>query len=113
MKPQCVVTVNGQSVTDAFLRRLSECEVVDRDGVTSDSVRLRLDDDPPAEIPQPGARIEVSLGYEGSVVSMGSYVAEEVEDLVHGFRERVATFGEFGRRVLLLHERLALSEDRV
>lgn len=79
MKPQCVVAVNGKSVTDAFLRRLSECEVVDRDGVTSDSVRLRLDDDPPAEIPQPGARIEVSLGYEGSVVSMGSYVAEEIE----------------------------------
>lgn len=79
MKPQCVVTVNGKSVTDAFLRRLSECEVVDRDGVTSDSVRLRLDDDPPAEIPEPGARIEVLLGYEGNLVPMGSYVAEEVE----------------------------------
>lgn len=79
MKPQCVVTVNGKPVTGDFLRRLSECEVVDRDGVSSDAVRLRLDDNPPAEIPQPGARIEVSLGYEGNLVSMGSYVAEEVE----------------------------------
>lgn len=79
MKPQCVVTVNGKPVTGDFLRRLSECEIVDRDGVTSDSVRLRLDDNPPAEIPQPGARIEVALGYVGSLTSMGSYVAEEVE----------------------------------
>lgn len=79
MKPQCVVTVNGKAITEDFLRRLSECEIVDRDGVTSDSVRLRLDDNPPAEIPQPGARIEVALGYEGNLTPMGSFVAEEVE----------------------------------
>lgn len=79
MKPQCVVTVDGKPVTENFLRRLSECEIVDRDGVSSDSVRLRLDDNPPAEIPQPGARIEVSIGYAGALVPMGSFVAEEVE----------------------------------
>ncbi|MGN7867808.1 phage late control D family protein [Paracoccus sp. 22332] len=79
MKPQCVVTVNGKAVTGDFLRRLSECEITDRDGVSSDGVRLRLDDNPPAEMPQPGARIEVSMGYEGNLIQMGSYVAEEIE----------------------------------
>lgn len=79
MKPQCVVTVNGKPVTGDFLRRLSECEIVDRDGVASDSVRLRLDDNPPAEIPQPGARIDVSMGYDGALVPMGSFIADEVE----------------------------------
>lgn len=79
MKPQCVVTVDGKPVSENFLRRLSECEIVDRDGVSSDSVRLRLDDNPPAEIPQPGARIEVSMGYAGALVPMGSFIAEEVE----------------------------------
>ena len=78
-RPRCVVTVDSKPVTEAFLRRLSECEVTDKDGVSSDTVRLRLDDDPPAEIPQPGARIEVAMGYEGNVVRMGSYLAEEVE----------------------------------
>lgn len=79
MKPQCVVTVDGKPVTEHFLRRLSECEITDRDGVSSDSVRLRLDDNPPAEIPQPGARIDVSLGYAGALVPMGVFVAEEVD----------------------------------
>ncbi|MFC6460942.1 phage late control D family protein [Paracoccus aerius] len=71
--------MNGKAVTNDFLRRLSECEIVDRDGVSSDSVRLKLDDNPPAEIPQPGARIAVSLGYGENLVPMGSYLAEEVE----------------------------------
>lgn len=79
MKPQSLVTVNGKSVSSDFLRRLSEIEITDRDGVTSDAVRLRLDDNPPAEIPLPGAAIDVSLGYEGNLVPMGRFIAEEIE----------------------------------
>lgn len=53
-------------------------------------------------------------GLATRVCSCGdSGCTEEIEDLVHGFGERVATFGEFGRRLLLLHERLALPENRV
>lgn len=80
MKPVCSVTVDGGSVSADFNRRLSECEVVDNEGVSSDTVRLTLDDWPPAAIPATGAIIEVSLGYEGRPLTfMGRFTAEEIE----------------------------------
>lgn len=69
----------------------------------------------PSEPDLPTGRAPQSYGglAMGVCSRADSGCAKEVEHFVHGFGERVATFGEFGRRLLLLHERFALRENHV
>ena len=80
MHPTCRITVDGKLVSGVFMSRLISAEVTDREGIASDSVRVDLNDDPPAAIPRTGAIMRIWMGYGVSGMAyMGAYEVEEVE----------------------------------
>lgn len=80
MNPQCKITIDGKLASGVFMERLTSCEVTDKDGFTSDSVSIELNDYPPAAIPRKGAIIRVWMGYSaGSMAFMGAFTVDEVE----------------------------------
>jgi hypothetical protein len=79
MRPQCKITIDGKLASGVFMERLISCEVTDKDGFTSDSVSIELNDFPPAAIPRKGAKIRVWMGYTaGSLSFMGAFTVDEV-----------------------------------
>ena len=79
MRPVCEITINGAPVSGLFSRRLISCEVSDREGLSSDTMRVTLHDDPPAKIPDVGDTMACRMGYGGGLVDMGEYVIDGVE----------------------------------
>ncbi len=80
MRPSCRITVEGTPVSGIFSQRIISCEVTDKEGVSSDTVRIQLNDFPPAAIPRKGAIIKVWMGYGVSGMAyMGAFTAEEIE----------------------------------
>jgi len=80
MTPKIDITVDGKPVSGDFVSRLISVTVTDKEGTRSDTVQIKLNDVPFAEIPRRGARVAVSMGYEeGGVQSMGEFVVDEVE----------------------------------
>lgn len=82
MRPAYRLVVEGtQDITGTVQGRLLSMEITDKAGVKSDRLTLVLDDrDGILAIPRTGANVEVSIGYEGSVLTrMGNYVVDEVE----------------------------------
>mgnify|MGYP003112388191 CR=1 FL=1 len=80
MKPSCRITVDGKLVSGIFQSRIISCEVTDKEGVSSDTVRIQLNDFPPAAIPRKGALIKVWMGYGiVGMAYMGAFAAEEIE----------------------------------
>lgn len=80
MRPQCKITIDGKLASGVFMERLVSCEVTDKDGATSDSVSIELNDFPPAAIPRKGAIIRVWMGYSAStLVFLGAFTVDEVE----------------------------------
>lgn len=79
MTPQCRITIDGRLASGVFSSRVISCEVTDKEGVSSDTVSIELNDDPPAAIPRKGAIIRVWMGYLGATVFMGSFAADEIE----------------------------------
>lgn len=73
LKPDFQIIANHQDVTEIIKQRLSRLSVTDETGVKSDKVTLELMDSPPVEIPDSGASIAVSLGYENALQSMGVF----------------------------------------
>lgn len=78
MRPVCLLTINGQPVSEAFWSRLISVTVTDKEGVTSDTIDIDLEAGPPfLAIPQKGAIITCAMGYVGAVEHMGTFEADE------------------------------------
>lgn len=79
MYPVCEIRINGQPVGGIFLARLISCEVSDKEGLASDTMRVELHDDPPATIPEPGDTISARMGYGSALADMGEFIIDKVE----------------------------------
>src|SRR5687768_9628630 len=79
MRPICEVLIDGKAASGVLMGRLSSCTVTDEEGISADRVDIDLADDPPAEVPQPGAIITVRMGYGAALSDLGEFIAEEVE----------------------------------
>lgn len=86
MKPSYRIIVKpqggaeSQDVTERFRKRLLSMRIVDRDGLTSDSLEIALDDrDHQLAIPKTGDKLEVYIGYkETGLYKMGNFSVDEV-----------------------------------
>jgi phage protein D len=83
MTPIFQILANSQDITDLISDRLIDLSITDKDGLESDTLSLTLDDrDYRLELPQAGARLEVSLGYRygttNRLAGMGTYTVDEV-----------------------------------
>lgn len=81
--PRAEIKVNGVAVASLFNERLVSVTIVDKEGVTSDTISCDLNDGHPfAKIPRKGDVIEASLGYaETGIAYFGSYTADDPEIL--------------------------------
>lgn len=79
MRPTCEITIDGKPASSELVARVMSCEVIDKEGLASDTVSIELLDSPPAAIPRMGAIIGVRMGYVGRMAFMGEFEAEEVE----------------------------------
>ena len=79
--PRAEIKVNGKPVASLFNERLISVTVVDKEGVTSDTISCELNDGNPfVEIPKKGDTISVRLGYlETGIADFGSYTADDPE----------------------------------
>ena len=79
--PRAEISVNGQPVASIFNERLVSVTIVDKEGVTSDSISCELNDGSPfAKIPRKGDIITAKLGYlETGVLDFGEYTADDPE----------------------------------
>ena len=79
--PRAEISVNGRPVASIFNERLISVTIVDKEGVTSDTISCELNDGNPfAEIPRKGDIITAKLGYlESGVLDFGRYVADDPE----------------------------------
>jgi phage protein D len=81
MRPDYKIEANSKDVTEAIRRRLISAEIVDNEGLQSDTFEMTLDDrDNAVELPPTGAEIKVWLGYkETGLRFMGMYIYDEVD----------------------------------
>lgn len=79
--PRAEISVNGRPVASIFNERLVSVTIVDKEGVTSDTISCELNDGWPfAAIPQKGDTISAKLGYaETGVAYFGTFTAEDPE----------------------------------
>lgn len=79
--PRAEISVNGRPVASIFNERLISVTIVDKEGVTSDSISCELNDGAPfAQIPRKGDIITAKLGYlETGVLDFGQYTADDPE----------------------------------
>lgn len=79
--PAFEIKVNGRPVASILNERLISLTITDKEGVSSDSICVELNDGHPfADIPKKGDIIEVSLGYlETGVVSFGTFTVDDPE----------------------------------
>ena len=85
MQPTFLILADRTDITRAVADRLIELVVTDEAGLSSDVVRLTLDDrrradGAIAQLPKIGTVLEVSLSYAGRAwVAMGKYIVDEIE----------------------------------
>lgn len=79
--PRAEIKVNGKPVASLFNERLISVTIVDKEGVTSDTISCELNDGNPfAEIPKKGDTISAKLGYvETGLADFGGYTADDPE----------------------------------
>lgn len=79
--PLAEIKVNGKAVASIFNERLISVTIVDKDGVTSDTISCELNDGNPfAAIPKKGDTISARLGYsETGLADFGSYTVDSPE----------------------------------
>ena len=92
--PRAEISVNGRPVASIFNERLISVTIVDKEGVTSDSISCELNDGNPfAAIPSKGDIITASLGYlETGVLPFGQFIADDPE--VHCLPYRLSVNGK-------------------
>lgn len=82
LTPGFRIVANDQDATQRIRERFARITVTDECGMESDCLEIILSDhDPlqPIEMPDTGAELEVSLGYDGMLGLMGLFVVDEVE----------------------------------
>jgi uncharacterized protein len=79
MRPTFQISVGGSDITQDVSARLVSLNVSDTVDETSDGLSLILSDsDQSLELPSSGARLDVSMGYDGVNERVGAYVVDEV-----------------------------------
>ena len=81
MRPAFLILADSVNITALVADRLVDLVITDKAGVKSDRLELVIDDrDERLELPETGAKLEVSIGYRGgSLARMGSYVVDGIE----------------------------------
>lgn len=82
-RPLVRVTVDGEPLAELGFQALSSVRVTDVAGFVSDSAEITFANMSALSrfaMPEPGAEIEVALGYLGSFKKMGLYIADEIEE---------------------------------
>ena len=78
MKPAWAIRANGKDVTATFKPHLLAIRVRDESKDEADSVTITLDNSGSAlEAVNQGDQLEILLGYEGNLLSLGSFVVDE------------------------------------
>lgn len=79
--PRAELTVNGRAVASLFNERLVSVTIIDKEGVSSDSIRCELNDGNPfAAIPEKGDAITARLGFlETGLAEFGPYTIDDPE----------------------------------
>jgi len=77
MRPNCKITIDGILASDFMMSRVISCEVMDKEGVSSDTCRIEMNNSPAVKIPRRGAKIRIWMGYGSDVVFMGTFVVDE------------------------------------
>jgi phage protein D len=79
MRPTFSITANGSDITGSISSRLVSLDVVDTVDETSDGMTLALEDTTRTlALPKSGAKIEISLGYNGINTRLGTFVVDDV-----------------------------------
>ena len=77
MKAAFKVEVDGsQDVTRAIAERLRRLSVTDAVGIASDTARIEIDADSALSPPRRGAKLAISMGWEGALRDMGTYAVD-------------------------------------
>lgn len=80
--PAFRVLANGDDITAKINERLISLSLSDGVGLESDTLEIMLADDEPAnpiQMPETGAELELSLGYDNWIQRMGLFICDEVE----------------------------------
>lgn len=79
--PRAEISVNGNPVASSFNERLISVTIVDKEGVTSDTISFELNDGNPfVAIPRKGDIITAAIGYlESGMLDFGQYTADDPE----------------------------------
>lgn len=81
MRPIIDITVAGKTVSSGFYSRLISVSVTDKEGITSDTFQMELNDGPPdfVDLPTPGDSVTISMGYrETGVRKLGDFIVDKV-----------------------------------
>jgi phage protein D len=82
VQAQFQIAANSSDITATLADRLVSMTLTDETGNTSDMLEICLADHLPAQpitLPPTGAQLDVSLGYDGSLSKMGSFIVDELE----------------------------------
>lgn len=82
LKPQFRIKANQRDITSTIVDRFRFIRLTDETGTTADTLEIGLADHvpgKPVKIPPTGAELDVSIGYDGSVRRMGTYICDEIE----------------------------------
>jgi phage protein D len=82
-RPFVRVRINGALISDMMFSQLISVRVSDAAGFVSDTADITFANVDPRSrfrMPEPGAEVEIELGYMGNFKHMGVYVADDVEE---------------------------------
>ena len=81
MKPIFKIIADEKDITEVISQRLISLNITDETGLVSDKAEILLDNrDSILEIPETGANLQISIGYEDKTLNlMGSYIVDNIE----------------------------------
>lgn len=82
-RPFVRVRINGVPISGFLFSLLSSVRVTDAAGFVSDTAEITFTNASPISrvtMPEPGAEVEIELGFLGKFKHMGVYIADEVEE---------------------------------
>lgn len=82
-RPLVWVSINGVPLSGFIFSMITSVRVTDTAGFVSDTAEITFANTSPLSrfiMPEPGAEVEVALGYLGSFKQMGLYIADEIEE---------------------------------
>jgi len=79
MRPSFSIIANGLDISGEITRRLVSMDITDTVDETSDGITIVLEDTTQSlALPKSGARLEVSLGWNGDNSKIGTFIVDEV-----------------------------------